>query len=367
MRQTPHHQNAATDRTPISRAPRGAKRGVAALLVCALLCALLTTLSPMTVGAEALTSQKIDTSGSPAPSFVDENITTEASPESPMTRSAAQESTPATYAARSVASRARLLYAFPSGSKAVTLYLNGREVLQGHAVDIEGVAYVPVQRFAELFGSFRTTYVEATEEVTLTGHGNTIKVRAGAAYITVNDRILYAGPNAPVRSLRGWIFVPLATMTEAMGATVRIRSGYYDAFITTGNVDAVATAAEVYDSSAVYWLSRIISAEARGESLEGQIAVGNVVLNRVASREFPNSIYGVIFDKRYGTQFAPVDNGTIYNQPTASAILAAKICLEGYTVSSRALYFFNPAATAATWIVNNRPYLMDIGNHRFYG
>ncbi len=317
----------------------------------------------MTVGAETLITEQ-----NSANELYNQPIVDKDSPdETPIALASAAAVDPVRFATKAVASRARLLYAFPSGSMAVTLYLDGHEVLRGHAVDIGGVVYVPVQRFAELFGSFRTTYTEATEEVTLTGHGNTIKVRAGAAYITVNDRILYVGPNAPVRSLRGWIFVPLETMTEAMGATVRIRSGYYDAFITSGDVNAVPTAAEVYDSGSLYWLSRIISAESRGEPLEGQIAVGNVVLNRVASHEFPNTIYTVIFDKRYGTQFAPVDNGTIYNQPTASAILAAKICLEGYTVSSRALYFFNPSAAAATWIVNNRPYLMDIGNHRFYG
>ena len=57
-----------------------------------------------------------------------------------------------------------------------------------------------------------------------------------------------------------------------------------------------------YNEDDVYWLSRIISAESRGEPLEGQIAVGNVVLNRVRSSAYPNTIYGVIFDRKHGTR-----------------------------------------------------------------
>ena len=98
----------------------------------------------------------------------------------------------------------------------------------------------------------------------------------------------------------------------------------------------------------------------------GQIAVGNVVLNRVASPEFPNTIWGVIFDRRYGVQFTPVANGTVYATPTESAVIAARLCLEGVTVSQRALYFLNPAKASSFWIVYNRPFAFRIGTHDFY-
>jgi N-acetylmuramoyl-L-alanine amidase len=122
-----------------------------------------------------------------------------------------------------------------------------------------------------------------------------------------------------------------------------------------------------YSDDAVYWLSRIISAESRGEPLLGQIAVGCVVLNRVRSSAYPNTIWGVIFDRKNGTQFSPVANGTIYQTPTALSVIAAKICLEGYSVSSDAIFFFEPTASTSSWIEQNRPYLFTIGRHKFYG
>jgi N-acetylmuramoyl-L-alanine amidase len=97
-----------------------------------------------------------------------------------------------------------------------------------------------------------------------------------------------------------------------------------------------------YNADELYWLSRIIEAEAGGELLEGKIAVGNVVLNRVADKRYPNSIYGVIFDFKNGIQFTPAYTGTIYNKPSQDSIIAAKMCLEGYEIVPGVLFFFNP-------------------------
>ena len=100
--------------------------------------------------------------------------------------------------------------------------------------------------------------------------------------------------------------------------------------------------------------------------MKGKIAVGNVILNRVRSKDYPNTIYGVIFDRRYGVQFSPVSNGTIYNTPSNESIIAAKICLEGYSVSTEILYFVNPKVAPNSWASKNRPYFDTIGNHAFY-
>ncbi len=259
----------------------------------------------------------------------------------------------------------KIYYPYPSGAMAVTLYKDGVQVLQGQVADIGGTVYVPVQRFADLFGTFRTVYTEATEQVVITGTNLSITVKVGDPYITVNERVFYTGKK--VISLGGWIFVPLTSMCKAMNAKVTIRPGYYDAFITSGDTTKVAWASEYYDSNDLYWLSRIISAEAKGEPFAGQIAVGNVVLNRKRSSQFPDTVKGVVFDTKYGTQFSPVASGTIYNTPTASSVRAAKICLEGYTLSTKIIYFYNPTIATSSWIGQNRPYVMTIGNHKFYG
>ncbi len=258
----------------------------------------------------------------------------------------------------------RISYPWPSGAMAVALYKDGRRILSGQAADIGGTVYVPVQRFADLFGSFKTTYTAATESVVITGKNLSVTVRVGDPYITVNERIFYSGK--AVLSLGGWIFVPLASMSKALNAGLTVRSGYYDAFITSGDPSRVAWADDYYNQTDLYWLARIISAEARGEPFAGQIAVGNVVLNRVRSSEFPNTVKGVIFDQKFGIQFSPVSSGTIYNTPTASAIRAAKICLEGYSLSTRMIYFYNPTIATSSWIGRTRPYIMTIGNHKFY-
>ena len=136
--------------------------------------------------------------------------------------------------------------------------------------------------------------------------------------------------------------------------------------VTLSQAKKMVKADSAYDYEDLYWLSRIISAEAKGEGFTGQIGVGTVVLNRVRSSQFPNTVKGVVFDKKYGTQFTPVANGTIYQTPTQSAVIAAKMCLDGYTLSNSVLYFLNPSIATSSWIQNNRKYAFRVGNHEFY-
>ena len=117
----------------------------------------------------------------------------------------------------------------------------------------------------------------------------------------------------------------------------------------------------------IYWLSRIIHAEAQGESYTGKVAVGNVVLNRVASKDYPNTIRGVIYDKQHGyVQFSPVLDGSINNKPNEESTKAAIDALNGVRPVGGALYFLNPDKATNFWIVSNREYYMTIGDHDFY-
>jgi N-acetylmuramoyl-L-alanine amidase len=122
-----------------------------------------------------------------------------------------------------------------------------------------------------------------------------------------------------------------------------------------------------YTDGDIYWLARIIQAEAGGEPYQGKVAVGNVILNRVNSKEFPNTIYNVIFEY-YGSipQFSPVADGTIYNTPSQESINAAKDAINGIRPVGNSTYFFNPNKAAGTWIVKNKTYVSRIGGHVFY-
>lgn len=117
----------------------------------------------------------------------------------------------------------------------------------------------------------------------------------------------------------------------------------------------------------LYWLSRIINAESESEPYAGKLAVGNVILNRVNSKEFPNSIKDVIFEYYKGIpQFSPVAEGTIYNTPSKESTQAARAVLNGEQGIKYATYFFNPDKSKGSWIVQNKTYVKRIANHVFY-
>jgi N-acetylmuramoyl-L-alanine amidase len=125
--------------------------------------------------------------------------------------------------------------------------------------------------------------------------------------------------------------------------------------------------AKNYTVKDLYWLAKIVHAEAEGECDEGQIAVANVVLNRVNDNRFPNTIKEVIFQKVNGVaQFSPTIDGRINLLPDERAIENAKKALEGkVVVPDSVLFFYAPDASSENnWIITRRVFT-KIGNHVF--
>lgn len=114
-------------------------------------------------------------------------------------------------------------------------------------------------------------------------------------------------------------------------------------------------------SSDVYLLARCVYGEARGESYKGQVAVAAVVLNRVRSSSFPNTISGVIYQPG---AFSVVSDGQINLTPNDTALKAARDAMNGWDPTGGCLYYYNPAKTSNKWILS-RPIMMRIGNHVF--
>ena len=114
-------------------------------------------------------------------------------------------------------------------------------------------------------------------------------------------------------------------------------------------------------SGDVYLLAQCIYSESRGEPYKGQVAVGAVVLNRVKSSAFPNSISGVIYQKG---AFSAVDDGQINLTPNDTALKAARDAMNGWDPTSGCLYYYNPAKTTNRWI-RSRPIVVRIGEHVF--
>ncbi len=194
-----------------------------------------------------------------------------------------------------------------------------------------------------------------------------VRTEAGVLTARPGDRHIEAeGRQYPtggqVRLESGCTLVPVRALAAALGGVV-------DWDPASGTVRVIsagqADSGESY-ADQLYWLSRIISAESKGEPLEGKIAVGSVVLNRVAHQDFPNTVYDVIFDSRWGGQFEPVRNGSIYDAPTQESVQAARLCLEGSRAAGGSLYFVAPSLTSNQWAAENRTLVTIIGTHWFY-
>ena len=116
-----------------------------------------------------------------------------------------------------------------------------------------------------------------------------------------------------------------------------------------------------YTDADVELLAKVISAEARGESYEGQVAVGAVILNRVAHPSFPDSLSGVVYQKG---AFSCVNDSNWYQPVAQSSKRAAQDALNGWDPTGGAIYYFNPAKTSDSFM-HSRPVIKTIGNHRF--
>ena len=241
-----------------------------------------------------------------------------------------------------------------------SVYINGKAASFSARV-INGQAYLPVKALIENVTNAKVTYSSSTKTLTASANGYNISLSDGAYVLYSADRPMFSTTPAVVLS-DGNMYAPIATLSRALGVSISESS---DVRIS-GKASPISHASKAYREDEVYWLSRIINAESRGESLLGQIAVGGVVLNRVRSSLYPNTIWSVIFDKKYGVQFSPVIDGSIYAEPTYTSILAAKICLEGFSLSSDTLFFLYPAASSSSWIPKNREYAFTVGKHDFY-
>ena len=130
--------------------------------------------------------------------------------------------------------------------------------------------------------------------------------------------------------------------------------------VTLGS-SSVTTASTTILSADHRLLAKLVYAEARGETYKGQVAVAAVVLNRVRSSSFPNTISGVIYQTN---AFSCVNNGSINNTPDSSCIRAARDAMNGWDPSGGCLYYYNPKTASDNWI-RSRTVKTVIGNHSF--
>lgn len=245
------------------------------------------------------------------------------------------------------------------------IYFDG--ILAGRGYIKDGLLYIPPECIAAHYGF--ELEVEADEKgFILRGATLDMQGEKHARYMQANGRYLYT-PEGYL--LVGGRLCLSADVTERVfGINVTVFGEPMQAEISGDKPVFISGGPNYYDinfdSQDVYWLTQIIYAEARDEPLEGLIAVGNVVCNRVNHELYPDTVFEVIFDREYAVQFDPVFTGGIHEQPDERSRIAALLCLEGYNTAGESLFFVNPQRGDATWVSENRVFVCSIGNHDFY-
>ena len=239
-------------------------------------------------------------------------------------------------------------------ANAIAVERDGATLSQASEVR-EGTTYIPIRHLLASLEGWQLSWDGASRSATAQGPDFTLTFPIGDQAIYV-DGAAYPVGGSYLKD--GLTYVPLRAVAELLGHSVLWQGWELPILLGDGAVE--------HSQEDFYWLSRIISAESRGEPLVGQIAVGTVVLNRMASESFPDTIPEVIFDSAYAIQFEPVANGTVYDEPAASSVLAARLCLSGARAAGNSQYFYAPALSEGVWINANRPYYLTIGCHRFF-
>lgn len=248
-----------------------------------------------------------------------------------------------------------------NGSAKISVSLNGKVISLPHAVITEDyITYMPLKDFSEYLGC-TVSWNKSTKKLTVQKNDGSLTF-----YVTVGEKLIqakgrYFYMNSTCRMYDNVVYVPARALAKVFGLCV-----WYDDFyprILFSKGKPFLSADQYYNAEDLKWLSKLISAESRAEPFEGQIAVGNVVLNRVNSSQFPNTIKDVIFAN---IQFSVVKDGQIYYEPTESSVIAAKVALEGTNLAPGCLFFVDKRYCKSQWVVNNRPFYTRIGNHWFY-
>ncbi len=222
-----------------------------------------------------------------------------------------------------------------------------------------------------------TTYVDCRPivqafypDAEITQEGDRVQVRSetlnidlkpGRGYVIANGRYLPVA--GEIKSENGVTMVPVRLLGRILGLNVEWDAQVGAVLLTESGTGPIQSGESYYNPDDLYWLSHIIFAESGNQPLEGQIAVGNVILNRVASPLFPETIYKVIHQTN---QFSPVRSGTINLEPRELSVIAAKLALEGANTAGNSLYFINPRVSGNSWVARTRTHVTTIAAHAFY-
>ena len=225
----------------------------------------------------------------------------------------------------------------------------------------KSTAYVALSAMAQLMDPAAQVAWDG-KTMTVTTPELTLSAQVGKLYLVANERYLYV-PELVQVSEGGQLSVPLRVVAEAFGASVGYDGATGVVTVTRGS-GAIQPGDSYYNQDDLFWLSRVIFRESGNQPMEGQMAVGNVVLNRVADPIFPDTVEGVLAQKN---QFSTYKSGVLAaTEPSESSIIAAKLVMDGGEVEeTKGALYFDSGATS--WAARNKKLIATFGDHNFYG
>ena len=242
------------------------------------------------------------------------------------------------------------------------LLINGRPAPAELNRELQnGVTYVSLSVMARQLAPAAQVSWDGSA-ATVTTDRLSLTARVGQLYVEANGRYLYV-PETVQLTQAGQVIVPLRVVAKAFDASVGYDAATGQTTVTSGS-GAIQSGDGFYNQDDLFWLSRVIHKESGNQPMEGRMAVGNVVLNRVADPVFPDTVEGVLAQKN---QFSTYKSGVLAaTEPSETSTIAAKLVLDGGVVEETkgALYF---DSGANSWAARNKDLIATIGGHKFYG
>lgn len=239
------------------------------------------------------------------------------------------------------------------------VYIDGLLSCRGYAIG--DTTYLPLESTCTVLGyDAKADFNQETNTLTVKVEDIEITVCKGDKYMSANDRYFYL-PDGYME-IDGTAVVPVEAIAKifTLSADWSETLGAYN--LGTANKSILVSGDEFYNDEDLYWMSRIITYEAGNQPIAGMIGVGNVVMNRVESERFADTVKDVIFQPG---QFTPASTGAVYMEPFEIGIITAKMVFEGYNTVGESL-FFQQGRYGHNWISQNTRFVVNIADHNFF-
>lgn len=228
-------------------------------------------------------------------------------------------------------------------------------------ITVGGSTYIPLRAFCDAIGA-SISWNHEEQAATVTKDNHTF------IYYGEKDYSLIDGKKETGAVMENHLlFIPVRATCEALGYKIEWDNFYYVVKINAPGINVPEKLKDhSYNYEDILYLAKITQIESGTQPFKTKLGVAATVVNRKKSGLFPNTIKGVIFDTKYGTQFPPAHTSKIDVTPSKACLLAAKCALNNISSVGNSLYFISKSAAPNSWAHNNRQFYITLGNMNFY-